>query len=147
MDREMMQINRRRCRGFTLIECLVSIVLLSIGLVGVIGTLTAALIANQRASDTQLAGAIAQTTIEEMRSLGFGNVTYDDFPATATSATLPDLAELHGAQRTIAIVDSYGGNSRLKKVTVTVSWRGRNGQNSSVMTETIVTNRTGHLGT
>jgi type II secretory pathway pseudopilin PulG len=130
-----------------LIECLVSIVILSIGLVGVAGTLTAALITNQKASDSQLAAAIVQATIEEMRSLGFGSVTYEEFPATATFVQVFDLVNLHGGTRTIAITDSYGGDARLKHVTVTVSWRGRNGQNCSFSAETIITNRGGHTST
>jgi prepilin-type N-terminal cleavage/methylation domain-containing protein len=142
-----MRIAPSRCRGLTLIECLVSTVLLSIGLVGVIGTLTAALITNQDAGDRQLAAAIVQATIEEMRSLGFGSVTYANFPANATFVQVLDLADLHGGTRTIEITDSYQGNPRLKHVRVTVSWRGRNGQNSNVSVETIITNRGGHTST
>ena len=140
-------IARRRCRGLTLIECLISIVLLGVGLVGVVGTLTAALITNQKASDSQLAAAIVQATIEEMRGLGFGSVTHANFPANATFVQVPDLVDLHGGTRTVAITDSYGGNARLKHVRVTVSWRGRNGRNCDFSTETIITNRGGHTST
>jgi hypothetical protein len=45
------------------------------------------------------------------------------------------------------ITNNYGGNTRLKKVAVTVSWRGRNATPASITLETIVTNRTGDTST
>jgi len=137
----------RNRRGFTLIECIAAVLILGVGLVGVAGSMTAALLSNQKASDMQLAISIAQSTIEEMRSQGFGSVTYDDFPATATQTTEPELADLHAGTRTIVITNNYGGNTRLKKVAVTVSWRGRNATPVSITLETIVTNRTGDTST
>ena len=137
----------RNRRGFTLIECMAAILILGVGLVGVVGSMTAALLSNQKASDMQLATSIAQSTIEEMRSQGFGSIAYDDFPANATKTTEPRLADLHAGTRTIVITNSYGGNARLKKVAVTVSWRGRNGAPASITLETVVTNRGGHTST
>jgi prepilin-type N-terminal cleavage/methylation domain-containing protein len=127
-------------RGFTLIECLVCIVILGIGLVGVVGCLTAALLSNQKASRTQLAAALVQDTIEDMRSRGLGSITYDEFPATSQVADLPQ-----GTQ-TIQITDAYGGDPRLKRVAVEVSWRSTNASTARVRMETVVSNRTQHTG-
>jgi prepilin-type N-terminal cleavage/methylation domain-containing protein len=126
--------------GFTLIECLISIVILAIGLTGVSGCLTAALLSNKTASRLQLATATAQDTIEDMRSRGFGGITEVDFPASATVSSLP------GGQRTIEITDSYQGNDRLKHIAVEVSWRTSSQATNKVRLETIVSNRTGHVG-
>jgi prepilin-type N-terminal cleavage/methylation domain-containing protein len=133
--------------GYTLVECIAAVLILGLGLMASVGALTGALIANQKASDMQLATAVAQGTIEQMRSLGFGSVTYDGFPATSDGTTVADLRSLHAGTRTITITDNYGGNARLKKVAVTVSWRGRTGKAASVCLETIVTNRGGHSST
>ena len=145
----------RTSRGLTLLECLAAVLILGLGLVGVVGSMTAALLSNQKASDMQLATAIAQGTIEEMRSLGFGEVDYTSFPATCTKITVDPvsgdpmdaLAALRSATKTTVITTSYTGNAKLKKVSVKVAWVGRNGKNSSVTLETIITNRQGLTGT
>ena len=129
-----------RRAGLTLVECLVAVWVLGIGLVGVVGCLTAALLGTQKASDTELATAIAQDTIEDMRSRGFGSVTYEEFPASEA------VSGLHSGTRAITITDDYGGNSRLKRVAVSVSWRGRVGANARVSLETLISNRAGHSG-
>lgn len=129
-----------RLRGLTLIECLVSVVILGIGLVGVAGCLTSALLINKKASDIQLATAIAQDTIEDMRSRGCGSITYEDFPAVS------EVAELPRGVKTIEITDAYGGDARLKRVRVDVSWRAPNASTAHVRLETVVSNRTQHTG-
>ncbi len=133
-------MTRRPKAGFTLIELIISIVILGIGLVGVVGCLTAALVSNQKASRTQLATAIAQDTIEDMRSRGFGVIDYTNYPASQTVSGLPQGSE------TVAITDAYGGDARLKKVSVEVSWGSTNASTSRVRLETIVSNRAHHSG-
>jgi prepilin-type N-terminal cleavage/methylation domain-containing protein len=133
-----MRTSRRSQRGLTLIECLVSISILSFGLIAVSGSLTGALVSTQKASHIELATATAQDAIEEMRSRGFGSVTYQEFPASQT------VDGLHSGTRTVQIEDSYGGHVRLKHVVVTVSWRGQNGGIQCVSLETIVGNRSNH---
>jgi prepilin-type N-terminal cleavage/methylation domain-containing protein len=131
---------RHGIAGFTLVECLVAIVILAIGLTGAAECLSTALLANQKASRIQLATATAQDTIEDMRSRGFGRITEEEFPASESVPSLPS------GQRTIEIIDSYNGNDRLKHISVTVSWRSRHGIVSRVHMGTIVSNRTGHVG-
>jgi prepilin-type N-terminal cleavage/methylation domain-containing protein len=127
-------------RGFTLIECLVAIVILGIGIVGVVGCFTAALLSNKKAEEIQQATAFAQDTIEDMRSRGFGGVTYAEFPASS------GVAELHQGVRTIEITDNYGGDVRMKQVAVEISWGGANRSHPSIRLESLITNRTGHTG-
>jgi len=125
-------------RGFTLIECLAAIVILGIGLVGLIGCLTAALLSNRGASDTDLANAVAQDVIENMRSQGFGAITYANFPATCA------LPGLHGGLQTIEITSNYLGSARLKRVNVDISWHSANNSTSHLRLETVVGNRARH---
>jgi len=145
--RAMTTLKQRRCGGWTLIECVVSTVILGVGLVGVVGALTAALVANQNASDRQLATAIAQSTLEQMRSLGFADLTCEYFPESVDGKTLPGLDALHGGKRTVVIDDTWAGSPRLRKAAVTVSWRGRNGTPAEVCLETVITNRSSNSGT
>ena len=125
-------------RGTTLVEALAALVILAIGLVGVIGCLTMALQTNQKAKHTERATAIAQDTIEEMRSLGFGAITADEFPATESLDNLPS------GVRTIGITYPYNGDSRLKHVEVDIAWHSANNTTSHVTVATIVSNRTEH---
>jgi len=127
-------------RGFTLIECLVAIVILGIGIVGIVGCFTAALLSNQKAEEIQQATAFAQDTIEDMRSRGFGSVTYSEFPASSS------MEGLRQGVRTIEIVDNYGGDVRLKHVAVEISWGGANQAHPSIRLESLISNRTGHTG-
>jgi prepilin-type N-terminal cleavage/methylation domain-containing protein len=126
-------------RGLTLIECLVCLGILSLGLVAVAGALTAALISNEKASQIQLATAVAQDLIEEMRSRGFGAVTYDGFPATAS------VPGLHSGTRTVLIEDGYTGSPRLKHVTINVTWRAPNRSDAHIKMDTVIGNRGGHV--
>jgi prepilin-type N-terminal cleavage/methylation domain-containing protein len=128
----------RNNRGVTLVECLVSIVILGVGLVGVVGCLTAALVTNRCASDTDLATAIAQDAIEDMPSRGFGSIDYDEFPQTSP------VSALHGGVQTIEITDNYLGNPRLKRVSVDLAWHSPNNSTSHVRLETAVGNRARH---
>jgi len=125
-------------QGTTLVEALAALVILAIGLVGVIGCLTMALQTNQKAKHTERATALAQDTIEEMRSLGFGAITTDEFPPTSSVSDLP------GGARTIGITYPYNGDSRLKKVEVDIAWHSTNNTTSHVTVATVVSNRTEH---
>lgn len=133
-------MGRRGNRGFTLVECLAATAVLALGLVGVVGCLTAALLGNQKASETELATAVAQDTLEDMRSTGFGSITYENFPETES------VEGLHGGTRTITISSYYLGDPRLKHVEVAVTWRRPNQATALVRLETIVGNRVGHSG-
>jgi prepilin-type N-terminal cleavage/methylation domain-containing protein len=150
----MKRFNNRR--GLTFIECLVALVILGVGIVGVVGCLTAALISNQKASDIQLATAIGQNIIENMRSYGFGSIDYTDFPASIDKDTTgsndvevlaEQLSHLHSGLATTTITDNYNGSARLKKVVVVVSWRSRNNQAAArVILTSVVGNRARHAG-
>jgi prepilin-type N-terminal cleavage/methylation domain-containing protein len=129
----------RNKNGFTLIECLASILILGIGLVGVIGCMTSALLTNKKASNIQLATAEAQTRIEQMRGRGFGDVTYENFPAETTVSSLPQ------GQANTEIIDNFNSDERLKKLVVDVSWKSGD-STAHARLETIMTNRTGHIG-
>lgn len=133
-----MRMVRTRQAGLTLIECLVSVLILAVGLLGVSAALTAALTSNQKASQISYATAIVQDTVEEMRSLGYGAIDFETFPES-----IP-VSGLHSGVRTIEIEEAYAGSPRLKRVVVTVSWRGHDGRTAHVMAETLVGNRGNH---
>ena len=63
---------KRVRRGFTIVEVTMSLILLSIGLLAIVGLSTAALRTASRANEEGRYWADAQQTIDSLMSLGFG---------------------------------------------------------------------------
>ena len=102
-------------KGFSLIEVMIAIVILSIGLLGLAGLQATAINGNHHGNTIGLATALAQDTIEQIR-----NAAYDD----VTSTNFPISEPVGGSNfdRAILIEDDTPLNE-LKRITVTVSWR------------------------
>ncbi len=125
-----------RCHhGITLIEVLVSVTILSIGLIGVANCFTAAVLSNKKASRIALATAVAQSTIENMR--GSGNL--EEIDEALNDPALPE-------GRVSVQVSDYQPQWALRQVTVEVVWRGYRSRTESVRLETIVSRRAKHTG-
>lgn len=104
--------------GFTLIEILVAIIVLSIGLLGM-ATLTGTIIhGNKLSNDLTTATTLAQDKIEELRSGG-----YDGLPSSDNTDP-EDYGDITGypeyKRKTKTEVDEPATN--MKTVTVTVFW-------------------------
>ncbi|MHB0935846.1 MAG: type IV pilus modification PilV family protein [Armatimonadota bacterium] len=123
-------------RGFTLVEMLVSILILAIGLVGGSLCLSLALTCNLRANRIALATEKAQSEIESQRSEG-------------------DLQEKHESIDDPLLPNGYldadlgtrNENDNTQPLSVEVSWNGKNRQRESVKLETIVYIREKHMAT
>ena len=120
------RIDRRRCRGASLMEVLVSVFVLSIGVLGVAGLQITAKRANFEATQRATAAALAQDIIERMRSnpeelstytdAGLGRIidgavmSLVDCSADCAPASLAeyDLYELEQAANGVA--EQVGGN-------------------------------------
>jgi len=76
-------ISRRRDRGFTLIEVMVALLVLSIGLLGLAGLQVAALQNNQSAFMRSQATALAYDLADRMRSNVVGTISGNYDPANA----------------------------------------------------------------
>lgn len=147
---------RHISRGLSLVECLVSIVVVSLGLLAVVQCLYAALLTNQRSNRIALASAVAQQEIEDIRSLSVagyiaqkqseaasGTVTVTTVNGVTIIAGRPaDPLLLKGTQ-TVTINDYTDNttpaiNNRLKTVTSTVTWLGNNTKTESVRLTTVM---------
>lgn len=128
----------RRHRGLTLIECLVSILILGLGILGAVQCLNAALLSNLRATRIGLATSLAQNALEDLRSNG---------GAVALGTTTQDVRspELPGGQLTMTVAD-YAALANVRRVTVVVTWRGVARNTEYYTVETLVYQRTRHVG-
>ena len=90
-----MTIHRRSSYGFTLLEVLVAIVVLSIGLLGLAGLQAFSMKANQSANFRTQATALANMIVERMRAHGGGalNTAVAYYGGGSGDRAVKDLAE------------------------------------------------------
>ena len=117
--------------GFTLLEVLVAIVILTIGLLGTAGLTTGVIRGNHYSKNITSATAAGQTLLESVKSSGYTNATSANFPN--------DTVTMGGMTftRTTTITNSSPA-ANMKTVSVTVSWTESNDTARSVNLQTIL---------
>lgn len=110
--------DRARKSGFTLIEIVSAMALLSIGLLAVLSANEASRSTQQRTVHLSLARSIAQSKIEQIRAAPFESIP--SMAGASSDSSLPS-----GNQIVVA-VSKYpdGSENNLYQATVTVAWRG-----------------------
>jgi len=117
--------------GFTLLEVLVAIVILTIGLLGTAGLTTGVIRGNHYSKNITSATAAGQTLLESVKSSGYTNATSANFPN--------DTVTMGGMTftRTTTITNSSPA-ANMKTVSVTVGWTESNNTARSVNLQTIL---------
>jgi type IV pilus assembly protein PilV len=133
-------VQRRASRGFTLIEALVALIVLSIGLLGVAGMQIAGLRANQSAASRTQASYLADDIIDRMRAnntnarSGAYNIAMGATVAGATTAAL----DVQAWVAELLSLPSGKGQIQVDPVTniatVTIQWFDTRGGDSSECT-------------
>jgi type IV pilus assembly protein PilV len=117
--------------GFTLLEVLVAIVILTIGLLGTAGLTTGVIRGNHFSKNVTSATAAGQTKLEAIKSGGYTYATTTNFPS--------DTVAMGGTTFTRAItITSSSPAANMKTVSVTVSWIESNNTGRSVNLQTIL---------
>lgn len=99
-------------RGFTVIEVLVAIAIISVGVLALGANTTSITRSNRLSANTTIAVNLAQEKLEEAKAQpSLTNGTFADVPPGPTGSLF---------SRTLAIIDSP--EARLKQVDVTVTW-------------------------
>ena len=115
-------------RGFTLIEIMVAITLLSIGLLGMAGLTVGIMRGNYLSSQVTTATALAQAKMEDIKRIGYSG--------TSASAEGYNTISGYPLYRRDTVVDVDTPNVGMKTVTITVFW---DSNASSIAVETILT--------
>jgi type IV pilus modification protein PilV len=105
---------KRGARGFTLMEVLITMLLLSVGLLGVAALTGRIMHGNYLSKNITTATVIAETRLEDIRRAGY---------AAAAAGNVTDAVTMDGvpfSRLTSIAADSPVANT--KTVTVTVSW-------------------------
>ena len=120
-------------RGLSLIELMVTVVLLGIGLTGVSSMFIVGYRTQLHAHFTSVASDMADKKMERMKSAGFNGISDTSFPPTFT------VSELPSGQGAIAFgpyPETTSTNQCL--VTVTVTWGGGNGVAGRTVLATVI---------
>jgi len=114
------KINNRE-QGFTMIEVLVGIALLTFGLLVVAQMQIMTIITNSQANQRTTAITLAQDKLETLRALPYSNIEN------------PPLSDSSGVYtRSWTVENNIPGNN-MKRVTVTVSWQGKQVQLQTII--------------
>jgi prepilin-type N-terminal cleavage/methylation domain-containing protein len=107
-----------RChKGFTLIEVLIAMVVLSVGLLGVAGLTLSIRAGNSYSRNVTTATIIAQQRLEQAQRVGYVNTNTTTFPATVESVLMGGVTY----SRLTTISDNMPV-AKTKTVAVQVSW-------------------------
>jgi len=120
-------------RGFTLIEVLVTALVLTIGLLGTLGLATGIIRGNFFSKNITSATAIAQGQLEAVQNRGYVNATTTNFPTAAATVSMGGV----DFSRTTTITDD-SPSTNMKTISVTVTWTETNNAARSVSLQTIL---------
>ena len=130
-DRKIRGIFAASQRGFTLLEVLVTIVILTIGLLGTAGLTTGVIRGNHYSKNLTSATAAAQTQLEAVKSGGYAYAIAANFPN--------DTVQMGGMSFTRTTTITAGSPAaNMKTIAVVASWTESNGTARSLTLSTIL---------
>ena len=103
-------------KGFTVLEVLIAMIILSVGLLGTAGMLLGTINSNKVSQDMSIAAVLAKAKIEELRRL-----SYLQLQSSASSETEDPVTDYPRFKR-VSTLNNVSGTSRVYDATVTVSW-------------------------
>ena len=125
--------------GFSLIECLVAILILGIGVVGVAGMFTYAAVSERKASFMAKAREVADDALEDVRVNGYAS--FNGASGSREIAT-PGLPRSHGVVAWQPYPSS-GADTGLKLVAINIDWRWSTATSGAFRAVTLVSQQGG----
>jgi len=127
--------------GFTLVEVIVSMVLISVLAAGIFVTISQNKRVSMRLQQKAIAAALVDQRMNELKRFGARDLTVTGPPASGANAACissdcVQISELANGFRNTAITSPEPGNERIKEALVRVDWTDPRG---AVMTESAVT--------
>lgn len=112
-------------KGATLVEVLVALVFIAVFSAGIVGVALTVLLGNRQAQSMDIAVFLAHDQLESIRNTAYASITTATFPAEGfgTISVGKPPVPFPDYQRSVSIQDNTPA-SGMKRVVVTVSWRG-----------------------
>jgi Tfp pilus assembly protein PilV len=117
----MDQIQHRSEAGFTLIETTISMVLMAIVGLGVAGLFAYAASSTANAADREMATAVAQQRMEQLRSVAFNDSSLDETPSAGVVTSVTRLGRQYSVTTMISNSLVVNSSATLKTITVSVT--------------------------
>lgn len=107
---------RNNNSGFTLMEVLVAMLILSVGLLGMAALITGIINSNKLSNRISTATVLAQDKMEEVRRVG-----YSGMPASNTTTEENTVID-YPLYKRVTFTEVANPDAGMKKITVTVYW-------------------------
>jgi type IV pilus assembly protein PilV len=108
----------RNEKGFTLLEILVALSILSIGLLGMAGLTTSIIHGNTLSKKVTTATTLGQDRMEHFRRLGYSGTPSTDTTTEENYNSIPD----YPFYKRVSFIDVNSPSAGMKTITVTVYW-------------------------
>jgi type II secretory pathway pseudopilin PulG len=133
----MSPVVKKATSGFTLVDVLLSIAIITVGMVAVSYTMAVGIGLNIDTRETNLAYQAANAQMDYLRQLPFNRLSI----CTNQPFSVPNLSQLPNADARMT-VELVQGEPNLKKVTLVISWTRRGpGRDQSIRLVTLVSRR------
>jgi type II secretion system protein I len=110
--------------GFTLLETSIAMVVMMIAVLGALSVFAYCVRNNSAANDRELAMAVAQQKLEQLRSVSFTDSSLDATPTSGTSTTITRAGRQYSVLTNIVHSNTVNGYPTVKTVTVKVTPKG-----------------------
>ena len=114
----MNMFNTRNNNGFTLMEVLVAMVILSVGLLGMAALITGIINSNKLSNRISTATVLAQDKMEDIKRIGYSGMPASDTTTTENYNSITNYL-LYKRDIFTEVANPAAG---MKKITVTVYW-------------------------
>jgi len=121
---------RNNNSGFTLMEVLVAMLILSVGLLGMAALITGIINSNKLSNRISTATVLAQDKMEEVRRVGYSGMPASNTTTTENYNTITN----YSLYKRVTLTEVANPAAGMKKITVTVYWD----TNKSVVLQTIL---------
>lgn len=119
--------------GFTLIEIMIAIFILTVALLGMAAVTVSVINGNAFSKEITTATTLAQDKMEEIKNLGYSGTPSSDTTTTEDYKSITD----YPTYKRDTEIDAASPGANMKTITVTVSWK-RGSTTHNVILKTIV---------